>query len=199
MCRVLALLSPLLLTGCAVDGGCPSWAGISGVGTTWVYTSDAGVTTTRVVDAIRRREVTISLDVETSGASGEGLEVYRCDREGMWLDREEYSYDSGNSTGSSVTVYDPGGLLLPADLAEGSTWTTDLVGVTTDEHGDTEVSSSYERTAVGTAEIDVPAGSFDTLTVERESGGLVVTEQWADDHGLVQDDAASLDDYRAGR
>ena len=166
-------------------GPCSAWTGIQGVGTTWAYDfADEGLAGT--VD----NEIT-AYDTGTGLASAESYSMlvsadytitsntttdYRCDDEGFWMLAQytEYAmdYDGTVYDGWTDSSYDPPALLIPSELAVGTSWTTSYVGTTeTSVSEPAPFESSVQQQVVEERAVTVPAGSYDTLYVEFTGDG----------------------------
>ncbi len=189
-------------------GPCNDWTGIAGVGTTWVYDFADGELSGTVDSEVTAYDagngsVTVDSDstIAASGTTTTSLTTtdYLCDAEGFWMLSQytEYSVEYGETTyeGWTDTTYNAPVLLIPGDLAVGSTWTTSYDGVTeTNVSGPQEITSTVEQEAVEEAQATVPAGTYDTIHVIYSGDGS--GESWvAAGVGSVKTNVSELVSY----
>ncbi len=140
-------------------------------------------------------------------ASGTSYRYYRswsettmeCDTTGLWYrsssTRWEYETSSGYvDTGTLVYAYDTNYLLLPSDLAVGSTWTASGGG---SYSGDYSGSFTYDVSSLAAASesVTVPAGTYTGLKIQQTSSG-VAAEYWVvEEIGTVKNDFLELESW----
>ena len=174
-----------------VDGASRSFESIEGLDYTFAYT--ATVQTPTVSDS---NETLIEV-TQTSTQTGGGWDEYqatetlryRCDATGAYYEglRRDWSgtYENGGAASGWLEAEFEDYLYFPMDAS--GPWTADWTGIFKDDSGN-EVSDArtYTYTPTGEESVTVPAGSYQALKVERDSGGTKSLEWYADGEGLVK-------------
>lgn len=120
-----------------------------------------------------------------------------CDAEGYWITMyaatNVYVFQGEETTEGSTIAYTAPALSLPVDLVEGDTWTSDVGGHVVYADGtEIDYAGTLDYTVLGFETVDVPAGTFDTLLVER-AHPVHPLELWLDTTvGLVASSTSEL-------
>lgn len=197
-------------------GVCGAYTGYRAVGDRWTwgftedYVEQSGYTGQMVteVTAVDDGGATIQV-LTTAETSSDSVERYdyatattlSCAAEGLLMTwaRVDYEMDMMGSTytGWSETTYDVPYLLVPAGLAAGDTWTAEPSGVTVSDQG-TQTPFAYTQTyeATDVATVEVPAGTFQALTIDVQTDGANPTSYWIDEAvGTVLTETTELLSY----
>ena len=207
--------------GGAADGGSGDGGGgggssacsvlfpIDSVGTTWEWAySSSGTTGTLTQTALGEEEYegeTAWAMADTWDLSGpdydqvsSGKYWYRCDDEGVWaLGWENTSTTTTpdyESTSETWGVYTTPGLIVPSSVAKGDTWVFDTEYVFGDATGELgSYADRYGYEVIGTEEVTVPAGTFDTWVISLEGNAPYYS---AEDVGTVKTASTELVEVR---
>lgn len=120
-----------------------------------------------------------------------------CDADGYWITAYQsenvYSLYGEETTQGTAITYSSPVFSLPAELEEGDTWTSELTGhVVYSDGTEQDYAGTLDYTVLGFDTIEVPAGSFDTLLVER-AHPVHPLEIWLDPTiGIVADSLTEL-------
>jgi hypothetical protein len=188
------------------DANCPAYSGFAYLDTMWKYAFiniDLQGTTTVWVDSATPEGVT-TLAISDAGVEAytnhsEITTDYRCDADGLWLQSThteyEVSYGGEPTKGWNEVVFSPGVLLIPADLAVKSQWTSHYLGTMTSMMGKSSpVDYTVENEARNEVSIEVPAGTYDCLRILLF--GKVEGMEWLEhDVGTVETENSELQAY----
>ena len=120
-----------------------------------------------------------------------------CDADGYWITSYEYVnvyvFEGAETTEGTAITYSSPVLALPVQLEEGDTWSSDVAGQVVYTDGtEIDYAGTLDYTVLGFATIEVPAGSFDTLLVER-AHPVHPLDMWLDSTvGLVASSTTEL-------
>lgn len=101
-------------------GACPGEAAFAD-GRTWTWATDDGplTATARAVDPGIWQ---VDYRQEGTGVVTTSAADFHCDADGLWLDGETVSRDSGDLVTTTESLYVPARLVLPATLTPGTGW-----------------------------------------------------------------------------
>ena len=197
-------------TGAPTEHPCPDYFGYhpTDAAFTYDYKTDFGLsgTITRQLEAVDGAEVRVREHELSTWRGGDTeshsrLWTYQCDGVGVSLVSME---SSGESTYDGEAIpqtyelrYDPPALLIPADLAVGSEWSTVYKGTETYNGERMRVDDRYDWVAVEETTVTVPAGEFAVLFVDGEGNGEDLTgDLWLERSvGLVRSQYERLASY----
>jgi hypothetical protein len=181
---------------------CPAWLGfdagatrsfqsLDGLDYDFSYTATVGTPT--VSDDNETLVEVNQVSTQTGGgwAQYSATETlrYRCDATGAWYEglRRDWSGtpEGGAATSGWLEAGCEGYLYFPMDSS--GPWTADWTGTFKDDSG-TEVNDArtYIYTPVGEYSVTVPAGTYQTLKVERNNAGTKSYEWYAEGEGLIK-------------
>ncbi len=189
---------------------CPAYSGIVGLGTRWEYAyGDGQVTGTFTPEVVTHKADSGAVTVqgrdegadEDQGWQISRRYVYQCDEQGLWI--RSWSLDGvisdeeGENEDRLLFTHDTPALLLPADLAEGDSWSEVFEGDYTYEDGSTSHSAVRYDFEVGPeASLVVPAGEYVALPVTVSTAGSAPYVAWHhQDLGKIQEGSLSLVSY----
>jgi len=123
--------------------------------------------------------------------------TWRCSAEGARLLAYTADYDwslSGTlSEGWVDSVYEGGTLMWPPEVGPGDTWVAETIVTTTSSWAEpSTLKSAVSFEAVEASSTTVPAGTYDSLTVEQSSGGPWVPFYVHPTLGTLVDDFGQL-------
>lgn len=181
-------------------GPCGSYDPIDATGATWSFSSP---------NAEWRLEATgqeseLWTVVETGTRSDEAATAWSsrrsflCDADGVWLVEDETADTLGDGTTVvTLVLYEQPMLLHPLTMAYGVAWTAEYSGnVYKDGAWLGATSGQFEGLVVNDqVEIDVGAGTFSAIEVERAYGEVVQRTWYAAGVGLVATPSSELVSY----